>query len=57
MVYSTRCNICEIAKKRGKEAKKHECTHNYTGSSKSMEASATMKLTVDIYEKSDQKVF
>ena len=38
------CQKCDAAEKRGEEAEEHECKKNFGGSSKSMEASAILKM-------------
>ena len=43
--------------KKNKLAKDHECPHNFTGSSKSMEASAGLQITENIFNNSEGRVY
>jgi len=47
---NTSCRIWENAEKTSKEAPEHNCRRNHTGSAKSMEAAATVK----IYKKAEK---
>ena len=40
---------CDAAENRRKEAEEHECPNNFEGSSKSMEASAILKMVEDAF--------
>ena len=44
VLYSKSCCKCNAAEKRREEAEEHECPKNFKGSSKSMEASAILKM-------------
>ena len=44
VLYSKTWWKCDDAEKRREEAEEHECPKNFEGSSKSMEASAIMKM-------------
>ena len=39
--------ICDTAERQNKKARKHECTKNYTGSSKSMEPHVAVQFLLD----------
>ena len=41
------CRICDTAERQNKKARKHECTKNYTGSSKSMEPHVAVQFLLD----------
>ena len=47
VLYSKACRKCESAEKKGEEAEEHEFPKNFKGSSKSMEASAILKMVED----------
>ena len=47
VLYSKACRKCDAADKRGEESEEHECPKNFEGSSKSMEASAILKMVED----------
>ena len=47
--YYKSCQNCDAAEKRGEEAEEHECSKNFEGSSKSMEASAILKMVEDAF--------
>ena len=49
VLYSKACPKCDAAEKRGEEAEEHECPKNFEGSSKSMEASAILKMVEDAF--------
>ena len=49
VIYSKACRKCDSAEKRGEEAEEHECPNSFEGSSKSMEASAILKMVEDAY--------
>ena len=45
--YYKACRKCDSTEKRGKESEEHECPNNFDGISKSMEASAILKMVED----------
>ena len=47
VLYSKACRKCYAAENRGEETEEHECPKNFDGSSKSMEASAILKMVED----------
>ena len=47
VLYSKACRKCNAAENRRKEAEEHECPNNFEVSSKSMEASAILKMVED----------
>ena len=47
VLYSKACRKCDPAYRRGEEAEDQECPKNFEGSSKSMEASAILKMVED----------
>ena len=49
VLYSKACRKCDAAEKRREEAEEHECPKNFEGSSKSMEASAVLKMVEDAF--------
>ena len=49
VLYSKACLKCHAAEKRREEAEEHECPKNFEGSSKSMEASAILKIVEDAF--------
>ena len=49
VLYSKACRKCDSAEKKGEETEEHECPNNFEGSSKSMEASAILKMVEDAY--------
>ena len=49
VLYSKACRNCDTAEKRREEAEEHECSKNFEGSSKSMEASAILKMVEDSF--------
>ena len=49
VLYSKACRKCDSAEKRGEESEEHECTKNFEGSSKSMEASDILKMVEDAF--------
>ena len=49
VLYSKACQKCDAAEKRREEAEEHECPKNFEGSSKSMEASAILKMVEDAF--------
>ena len=49
VLYYKSCRNCDAAEKRGEEAEEHECPNNFEGSSKSMEASAILKMVEDAF--------
>ena len=49
VLYYKACRKCDSAEKKGEEAEEHECPNNFEGSSKSMEASAILKMVEDAY--------
>ena len=38
------CRLCEVAKRKGKKVRKHDCIKNFTGSAKAMEAEAIFQM-------------
>ena len=46
-LYSKAYRNCDAAENRGEEAEEHEYSNNFEGSSKSMEASAILKMVED----------
>ena len=48
-LYSKACQNCDAAEKRREEPEEHECPKNFEGSSKSMEASAILKMVEDAF--------
>ena len=49
VLYSKACRNCDSAEKRGEEAEEHDCPKNSEGISKSMEASAILKMIEDAF--------
>ena len=49
VLYSKACRKCDAAEKRREEAEGHRCPNNFEGSSKSMEASAILKMVEDAF--------
>ena len=49
VLYSKACRKCDAADNRGEESEEHECPKNFEGSSKSMEASAILKMVEDSF--------
>ena len=49
VLYSKACQKCDAEDKRGEEAEEHEHPKNFEGISKSMEASAIMKMIEDAF--------
>ena len=49
VLYSKACRKCDDADKKGEEAEEHGCPKNFEGSSKSMEASAILKMVEDAF--------
>ena len=49
VLYSKTCQRCDAAEKIREEAEEHECPKNFEGSSKSMEASAFLKMVEDAF--------
>ena len=47
VLYYKACRKCDSAEKRGEEAEEHGCPKKFEGSSKSMEASAILKMVED----------
>ena len=48
-LYCKACRKCDSTEKRGEEAEEHEVPKNFEGSSKSMEASAILKMVEDTF--------
>ena len=51
VVYSKLCRVCLEAEKKKVPPAEHDCQKNFEGSSKSMEASAILKLVTDAHKK------
>ena len=49
VLYSKACRKYDSAENRGEEAEEHECPKNFEGSSKSMEASAVLKMVENAF--------
>ena len=49
VLYSKACRKCNATEKRREEAEEYECSKNFEGSSKSMEASAILKMLEDAF--------
>ena len=49
VLYSKACRKCDSTEKIGEESEEHECPKNFEGISKSMEASANLKMVEDAY--------
>ena len=49
VLYSKAFRKCDAVEKRREEAEEHECPKNFEGSSKSMEASAILKMVEDAF--------
>ena len=49
VLYSKACRKCDAAEKIREETEEHECPKNFEGSSKSMEASAILKMVEDAF--------
>ena len=49
VLYSKACRKFDSAEKIGEEAEEHECPNKFEGSSKSMEASAILKMVEDAF--------
>ena len=49
VLYSKACRKCDSAENKREEAEEHECPKNFEGSSKSMEASAILKMVEDAH--------
>ena len=49
VIYSKACRKCDSTENKGEEAEEHECPKKFEGSSKSMEASAILKMVEDAY--------
>ena len=45
---SKRCITCEVAKRKKRPPREHDCRHNHTGSSKSMEPAVAVELAKDL---------
>ena len=44
VLYSEDCQKCDAAYKRGEESEEHDCSKNFEGSSKIMEAGSILKM-------------
>ena len=53
-VKSKRCKICQNAKKKGVPARKHTCSHNWSGSAKSMEPAMACEMLQDLMDEGKQ---
>ena len=49
VLYSKACRKCDPAENREEESEEHEFPKNFEGSSKSMEASAILKMAEDAF--------
>ena len=49
VLYSKAFRKCDAVEKRREEAEEHECSKNFKGSSKSMEASEILKMVEDAF--------
>ena len=49
-VLSKEYSLCKAARRHNKPVGKHKCQKNYSGSSKSMEIQATLKMKMEAWE-------
>ena len=56
-VLKKKCSTCGVADRRGVEIPSHTCNVNHVDSSGSMEASLALNLTIDMYNKTKQKIY
>ena len=49
---NTSCRTCNIAERKGKEAKSHDCRKNFTKSSKAMESDVKVELLRKVRKRS-----
>ena len=55
-LYSKRCGVCQRAKGRAVAVPPHDCSKNYVGSSKAMEARAVLEMYVALYRSKQVKL-
>jgi hypothetical protein len=56
IVYSKLCSICDSATRMKKTPVAHECSKNYSGSSKGMEAKGILQMVTDLWNKTNLAV-